>query len=428
MRVFISWSGTRSLAVAAALRKWLPEWVPGIEFFHSDDIRKGTNWHSALIEALRQCPMGLFCLTPEALQSPWLHFEAGALAQHGARPTLLTYLYGVDKVSGPLAHVKHTRFELTDTRKLVEDVAEIVRAGGAGAALERFDAQWPAFQAEVTRTTAVPLQELVADFATLFHGRKTFYEPFPECSDTRWDDRLRRIARTHGYLSQPEIAPVVESDGFLRQGHAALLAALDRYGMHVGSHLLERRPYDGLPKSAQRALEDARIVVIDLVATLQRQWPAPILAEAPAFETEFAQERRKDAILALQDRMQRGHVPVQTLRERRPEWALDRIAYYVACRAGLLGDVGVEELVSALDAEEALARYRQLVSGLQPLYYAAACLDERLPATTDARLSAVLLEGIERVERFIDAHPDRDSGGDIARRLASMRKKLAPGS
>jgi hypothetical protein len=35
------------------------------------------------------------------------------------------------------------------------------------------------------------------------------------------------------------------------------------------------------------------------------------------------------------------------------------------------------------------------------------------------------LEALDRVERFIKDRPDRDSGGDIARRLASMRKKLA---
>lgn len=424
MRIFISWSGARSQSVAAALRRWLPEWIPGTEFFHSNDIPKGSNWHPELIDALRNCPLGVFCLTPEALRSPWLLFEAGALAQHGERPRLLTYLFAIDKVSGPLTHFQHTRFDRADTRQMVGDLAELVGAGKA-AALERFDHEWPAFEAQVTRTTAVPLQELVPGFNALFDRMKTYYEPFPRCSDKRWEDRLRRIARTHSYLSQAEVAAVLEGDVFLRQGHNALLAALDRYGMHVGSHLLERQVYEELPESAQRALEDARKLVVDLVTTLTRQWPAPILAESRAFETEFAPDRRKDAIVALQDRLKRGQVPVHALREQRPEWALDRIAYYIACRAGLLPDVGVEDLVRDLDTEEALARARELVSELQPLYYAAACVDDRLPETADPRLSQRLLEALDRVERFIGAHPDRDSGGDIARRLASMRKKVA---
>lgn len=92
MRVFISWSGARSQAIATALRDWLPKLIREIEFFHSEDIPKGRNWHAALIEALRDCSVGIFCVTPESLRSPWMLFEAGAMAQHGERPMLLTDL------------------------------------------------------------------------------------------------------------------------------------------------------------------------------------------------------------------------------------------------------------------------------------------------------------------------------------------------
>ena len=419
----MSWSGTRSQAISAALRTWLPKWVPDIEFFHSDDIKKGSNWHTALIDALRQCSLGIFCLTPEALQSPWLLFEAGALAQHGDRPTMLTYLYGIGDMSGPLAHFQHTRFERADTRRMVKDLAALV-GSDADVALQRFDDQWPMFSTQVIRTTAVQLPELVPGFNALFDQRKTYYEPFPECSNERWDDRLRRIVQAHEYLSQPDVKSVLQSDVFLRQGHAALLTALDRYGMHVSSHLLEPQSYDGLPERAQRDLEDTRILIVDLVSTLRRQWPAPILAESPAFETESVPDRRKDAIVALQGRIRRGEVAVAALRAPRPQWALDRIAYHLACRAGLFPDVSVEDMARELDTEQALAEARGLVSQLEPLYYAAACVDERLPDGPDASLSTRVSEAIVRVERFLGAHPDRDAGGDIVRRLASMRRKL----
>lgn len=111
MRVFISWSGARSNAVAAALRDWLPKWIQGIDLFHSEDIPKGRNWYSALVEALRDCRVGIFCATPESLRSPWLLFEAGAMAQHGEHPTLLTYVYGLQQIDGPLGHFQATRFE-----------------------------------------------------------------------------------------------------------------------------------------------------------------------------------------------------------------------------------------------------------------------------------------------------------------------------
>ena len=47
MKLFISWSGTRSRALGNALRSWLPKVIPDLSFFHSEDIPKGKNWHTA---------------------------------------------------------------------------------------------------------------------------------------------------------------------------------------------------------------------------------------------------------------------------------------------------------------------------------------------------------------------------------------------
>ena len=45
MEVFISWSGDRSYAVAAALREWLPLLLPYVKpYVSADDIRKGNRW------------------------------------------------------------------------------------------------------------------------------------------------------------------------------------------------------------------------------------------------------------------------------------------------------------------------------------------------------------------------------------------------
>ena len=104
MRVFISWSGQRSRALGSALRSWLSKVIPGISFFDSEEIPKGKNWHVEVIKALRGCSIGIFCITPENLRSQWVLFEAGALAQHGDQPTLLTYTIGPVELTGPLSH------------------------------------------------------------------------------------------------------------------------------------------------------------------------------------------------------------------------------------------------------------------------------------------------------------------------------------
>jgi hypothetical protein len=82
MKVFISWSGLRSRAVALALRQWLPDVVQNVEPFMSEnDISAGVRWGTNLIQELENTDVGILCLTPENLSAPWLLFEAGSLSK-----------------------------------------------------------------------------------------------------------------------------------------------------------------------------------------------------------------------------------------------------------------------------------------------------------------------------------------------------------
>src|SRR5215831_17568310 len=148
MRIFVSWSGTRSQAIATAMRNWLPKLIDGIKLFHSEDIEKGSAWHPALVKALRDCRAGIFCITPESLTSHWMLFEAGALIQHGNQPTLLTYLYGINELTGPLSHFKTTRFDRKDSLRFVQRIAKLVGGGDANSVLTRFEETWPSFESE----------------------------------------------------------------------------------------------------------------------------------------------------------------------------------------------------------------------------------------------------------------------------------------
>ena len=47
----------------------------------STQIEKGTEWFEELRNALDNAHCGILCLTPEAIGSPWIHFEAGLLVQ-----------------------------------------------------------------------------------------------------------------------------------------------------------------------------------------------------------------------------------------------------------------------------------------------------------------------------------------------------------
>lgn len=81
MKVFVSWSGDTSKAVAIALRNWLRYVFPGlVPWVSEQDIQAGTKWGSELGKALGECKLGVICVTPENLRSSWLAFEAGALS------------------------------------------------------------------------------------------------------------------------------------------------------------------------------------------------------------------------------------------------------------------------------------------------------------------------------------------------------------
>jgi hypothetical protein len=105
------------------------------------------------------------------------------------------------------------------------------------------------------------------------------------------------------------------------------------------------------------------------------------------------------------------------------DWSLDRIAFYAAAGAGLLPKVPLADLVIALTREEEQARTRSLVNGLQPLYYAAVAIDERLPPPVDADEAQRLSEVLDSLDRFLQADPRRDEGEHIRRRMTSIRRK-----
>ena len=82
MRVFVSWSGERSREVAKAFRDWLPLVLHYAEPWVSDaDIEAGERWAQSVAGELAASTFGVVCVTSENVNSPWVLFEAGALAK-----------------------------------------------------------------------------------------------------------------------------------------------------------------------------------------------------------------------------------------------------------------------------------------------------------------------------------------------------------
>jgi hypothetical protein len=80
MKVFISWSGERSKAVAETLTELLPAILQPIECWISEEsLEKGKPWFEQLRTELDKILFGIFCVTPENEKSPWMQWEAGVL-------------------------------------------------------------------------------------------------------------------------------------------------------------------------------------------------------------------------------------------------------------------------------------------------------------------------------------------------------------
>jgi hypothetical protein len=82
LKVFISWSGPRSKAVATHVKQWVSQVFQGSVVFMSDeDIKAGTNWSERIKKELADTTVGIVCMTPENQDAKWINYEMGALSK-----------------------------------------------------------------------------------------------------------------------------------------------------------------------------------------------------------------------------------------------------------------------------------------------------------------------------------------------------------
>ncbi len=148
MKVFISWSGEKSRCIGEAFRQWLPNVHQQIEpFFSPSDIEKGARWTTEIETQLQDTRFCVVCLTPEALVSPWINFESGAISKGIGRNRVAPILFNLSKmdVSGPLSLFQLTDFVQSDVKEIVKAINNSFEEGQIrDDLLERaFDRWWP---------------------------------------------------------------------------------------------------------------------------------------------------------------------------------------------------------------------------------------------------------------------------------------------
>ena len=168
MKIFISWSGSRSKAIASSLKQWLPDVFQGLDVWMSDhDIAAGERWGVELGTALRECKLGIICLTAESLQSRWLAFEAGALstAIDGARVVPYRFQLRSADISPPLSQFQDVAADEEGTFKLVRSVNDALGKPLADdEKLKRaFAHWWPDLEAQLAKVEHLEQSEVRTD-------------------------------------------------------------------------------------------------------------------------------------------------------------------------------------------------------------------------------------------------------------------------
>jgi hypothetical protein len=125
MRVFVSWSGDTSKAVASTLKNWLHYVFPRLNVWMSEqDIQAGTNWGHELGKALGECKVGIVCVTPDSMSSRWLAFESGALsaAVEGSRVIPYRFQLRSTDISPPLSQFQGVDANEDGTYNLIRSI------------------------------------------------------------------------------------------------------------------------------------------------------------------------------------------------------------------------------------------------------------------------------------------------------------------
>lgn len=172
MKVFLSWSGTQSHALADVFRQWLPGVIQAVKpYYSATDVNKGARWIAELTKALEESKAGLIFLTPDNLTAPWIMFEAGALTRSLDKSVVCPLLFKVEPsdLSGPLSQFQVSKFEKADIRRVIRTLnSALAETALPAEVLDKvYDMWWPQLEQSVSKLlkeqTSAPAQPVRTD-------------------------------------------------------------------------------------------------------------------------------------------------------------------------------------------------------------------------------------------------------------------------
>ncbi|WP_405600376.1 MULTISPECIES: hypothetical protein [unclassified Pseudoalteromonas] len=156
MKMFYSWSGTKSHKTAMAFSEWVPCILNAVKpWVSSEDIDRGSIWLNDILEQLKDTNYGLVFVTKENQDKPWILFESGALSKGLNESRVFTVLVDLqvrDINSGsPLKHLNHTTLDKDGILKLLKSInKQLDSTKVQESVLEMsFNALWPVLETQI---------------------------------------------------------------------------------------------------------------------------------------------------------------------------------------------------------------------------------------------------------------------------------------
>ena len=153
MKLFISWSGERSKALANKLGDWLPMILQYVEPFVSDqDISAGDRWAQKIAGELENSNFGIICITPENLNSEWILFESGALSKSMNDGKVIPLLFGLEisDLTGPLAQFQAQKADKNGMMEVIRSINKVAKNKTADNIVNKLvPSLWPEFESEL---------------------------------------------------------------------------------------------------------------------------------------------------------------------------------------------------------------------------------------------------------------------------------------
>jgi TIR domain len=277
MKLFISWSGERSHLLAQTLHGWLPLVLHYVKPWLSEaDVAAGERWAQAVANELETSNFGIICVTPENLGSPWVLFEAGALAKsmQGAKVIPLLFDLEFSDITGPLAQFQAKKVERGGLVEVINSINQSAEQGVPEArARQLFGALWPEFEKQLesipdkapSEKHMRPQHEILEEMVTGVRGLDARFRDL-EAVVSDQGFRSRRRFRDFHPMMFDEMAHLVSEEGDDPISLLMFAGLLRDDFPWLYEVILEayREVRDGDLKSAQRAIERLRRVAKNL--------------------------------------------------------------------------------------------------------------------------------------------------------------------